>query len=605
MPDNFLQKISSPEFTSELVKKRYMDSTVICDETDRIHLTITLRCNNNCSFCLQGYHSDQEHKSLDILKSEIDAANSKSINKVVISGGEPTLHPDFIKIIKYCKEVGIPNIQTISNGRIFSLKKFAKNAVKAGLTEVTLSLHGRDAETHDNLVKVPGAFMQIKKAVENLKSLGVVISIDVGIFEQNYKQLLDIVKLIYYDFGLICDIDIIGPTLQGSAVINKEDVMPNYKDVEPYLKEALEFCKQKNIVCWVLRVPLKYISGYEIFKEGSEKLVEKSMSISKDYNYVPLLCKGEKCQYCRFEDICLILENIELRLKQNHDSRNLPVNLVINSDNFQNSFLTGLNYSFDTIILDLDYSHELLKKMINFDIKSNKFIVMNPKNEFLNLGEIYPGADFFNSVEIRFDIFPSRLSLPLKNKRVLSELKVFEQIKKYSDFNVSSSINISNLNLKNLNVITTNIINAGAKKIIFNYMSLYNYIEKTISWDTGFEYHDKNKVFYDFKYLESYLEDAIIICKENNIDFEISEFPFCIFSDKFIKSYISNILPNKYITDISIDYFEDYKKRNLVKYMSFIYDSIYKDRIKDCLNCSHNDKCAGFDAVYLKYKNQN
>ncbi|MFP4118012.1 MAG: radical SAM protein [Candidatus Woesearchaeota archaeon] len=602
-----LQKRSVKEDSEsfERIYDRFMRSTTICDETDRAHLALTLRCNNNCLFCLQGHHPGAEHKGFDDIKTDIDAAASSGLKKIVLSGGEPTLHPDYIKIVKYCKSSGIPHVQTISNGRMFSLSRFARSAAISGLTEVTLSIHGKDAKTHDFLVNVPGAFSQISKAIKNLKAEGIIISVDVGIFEQNYKQLPEIVKMIHADFGLVCDIDLIGPTLQGNAKQNHSNVMPRYSDVEPYLKEALRYCRDNKIVCWVLRVPMKYMGGYEFFKEGEEKLVEMAISVAKDFNSVPFICKGQRCEFCRFEDICKNIEAIEDRMKKDYP-RTPSVNLRVNySSDKSLSILKSLEFMFDDILIDVDEPVEVLETLRQSKANYRRLGLLNPKDELSSVFAMLDEGEMQKTF-LAFDIQPTQLSLQGINQRSFGPLEVFDKMEKFSGrLSICANIMISRRSLSHLAFLVEKAISHGANMIVFKYLPLYNHVEKEVSWDHGVTLVDKDKIFYDLSSVEEIFSEAISKCNDNNVAFKIVDFPMCVFSDTFLERNSHNIEPHEFLTDLPLAYFTDNSGRSIADYISFIHNSLYRVRIRDCDYCKFQDRCAGFDSVYLKYKSVN
>lgn len=66
-------------------------------------------CPNNCIFCSSCAGEDKKNIiSFDAFKRTIDHLMSKGgIEEISISGGEPLLHPDLLRMIMYCKSFGI------------------------------------------------------------------------------------------------------------------------------------------------------------------------------------------------------------------------------------------------------------------------------------------------------------------------------------------------------------------------------------------------------------------------------------------------------------------------------------------------------------------
>lgn len=79
-------------------------------------------CNYDCSYCLKGpngIHNDTEpHKPIDVLLRTVDKLHVWATGKTLrfcFSGGEPTLHPQFIELCQYIKSLG-HRVHLTSNG---------------------------------------------------------------------------------------------------------------------------------------------------------------------------------------------------------------------------------------------------------------------------------------------------------------------------------------------------------------------------------------------------------------------------------------------------------------------------------------------------------
>lgn len=66
-------------------------------------------CPNNCIFCSSCAGEDKTHMiPFEAFKKTIDHLMSKGgIEEISLSGGEPLLHPDLLRMIMYCKSLGI------------------------------------------------------------------------------------------------------------------------------------------------------------------------------------------------------------------------------------------------------------------------------------------------------------------------------------------------------------------------------------------------------------------------------------------------------------------------------------------------------------------
>ena len=82
---------------------------------------------------------------------------------VHLTGGEPTIHPRFIDVLKLAKKLGMrTSVGTI--GTMLKRPQFAE-ACLPYLDEALFSIHGPDAETHDALTGREGSFEQVTAAM--------------------------------------------------------------------------------------------------------------------------------------------------------------------------------------------------------------------------------------------------------------------------------------------------------------------------------------------------------------------------------------------------------------------------------------------------------
>jgi len=133
-----------------------------------VEIDLTNNCNHKCSFC---FYADKIGRgrmpTLDTKKVKKTISEMKKLGTRGISftgGGEPMLHPDFLEIVKYSKNLGI-DVGLITNGSAINGKK-AKD-LNENLTWIRVSMAGGDAASYQ---KVQGVD-QFDKIVNNLKLL--------------------------------------------------------------------------------------------------------------------------------------------------------------------------------------------------------------------------------------------------------------------------------------------------------------------------------------------------------------------------------------------------------------------------------------------------
>jgi len=140
-------------------------------------IDLTNRCNLKCPVCFatsdaSGYiyePSFEQVKEMMLNLFNVKPAHSPCLQ---FSGGEPTLHPRFLDIIKEARRIGFTQIQIATNGITLNDEEFAKKASEAGLNCLYLQF---DGVTDDIYQKIRGRplFEIKKKAIENAHKYGI------------------------------------------------------------------------------------------------------------------------------------------------------------------------------------------------------------------------------------------------------------------------------------------------------------------------------------------------------------------------------------------------------------------------------------------------
>ena len=89
---------------------------------DYIFLIVTHECNMNCPFCVDLQRGKKEFISIENVVKAVDYCLENNISTVTILGGEPTLHPEIIRICAILKESGLNVVMTTN----YSLPKVVK-----------------------------------------------------------------------------------------------------------------------------------------------------------------------------------------------------------------------------------------------------------------------------------------------------------------------------------------------------------------------------------------------------------------------------------------------------------------------------------------------
>src|SRR5437660_1699958 len=245
-----------------------LDANRIAQHEDAAHekrnwIRLTAQCNNRCTFCLDSDAHYGTNISPMTVKAQIVDGRKKGATRLILSGGEPTIHPNYVEFIALGRKMAYRRIQTVTNGRMFSYQPFLSRCIDAGLQEITFSVHGPNAKIHDALVGVRGAFEQEVQGIKAALSDGrPIVNIDIVINRGNVKQLPEMLRM-FTAMG-VHEFDLLQVVPFGRAFTEGRDTLfYDLEEMRPYLLEAFAYSKLPDMHIWLNRFPPQHLETYE------------------------------------------------------------------------------------------------------------------------------------------------------------------------------------------------------------------------------------------------------------------------------------------------------------------------------------------------------
>src|SRR2546425_3294933 len=163
-------------------------------------IDLTNRCNMMCDPCFMdanqvGFVHELTWEDIKTLLDNAISIKPRRQMSVQFSGGEPTMSPFFLDVVRYAREVGYNSVQAATNGIEFAKSPdFAKAAAEAGLRYAYLQFDGigNAANSHRRV----GNLFDVKlQAIENLWSAGVdivpVVTIVNGVNNEQVGRIIE------------------------------------------------------------------------------------------------------------------------------------------------------------------------------------------------------------------------------------------------------------------------------------------------------------------------------------------------------------------------------------------------------------------------------
>jgi len=149
-------------------------------------LHITNQCNLKCMHCFvnagsEGKDSFSYDKIMEIAKD----LKELKVNLVAFSGGEPTLRPDFLKILEETNKIGL-RACLVSNGTCVTEK--LASGLKGLVRDVLISIDG-PKEYHDFFRGLIGTYDRAMNGVKALKENNIPFSLQFTVSKKSWKYI--------------------------------------------------------------------------------------------------------------------------------------------------------------------------------------------------------------------------------------------------------------------------------------------------------------------------------------------------------------------------------------------------------------------------------
>ncbi len=210
----------------------------------QIEIQLGHMCNNRCVFCVSGQETARGNaRALDAspVLAEITRARADGHAKLTLLGGEPTLQPGFLDVVRHAVALGFEEIVVFTNG--------AKTARAAFVDEIRatggnftwrISLQGATEEAHERTTLKDGSFGRILRTLTALRERRERITVNMCVVRSNYASVAAFPALLL-PFGVTqLHLDMVRPLDAGARTEDELRAMiPRYSDMVPALTEMV------------------------------------------------------------------------------------------------------------------------------------------------------------------------------------------------------------------------------------------------------------------------------------------------------------------------------------------------------------------------------
>ncbi|MEM9192849.1 MAG: radical SAM protein [Myxococcota bacterium] len=273
------------------------------------YIQVVRHCNHFCGFCSNPTTPyTHDFASMRVL---VDDFVARGYFGIILTGGEPTLHPELPRICAYAREQGL-HVRMITNGTRLADEAFARDMGEAGLQLVHVSIYSVKPEVEARLRGKAGTLERARQALDNANRFGVEVNINSVINKLNADHLDLNVRVLTEGHPFIRHFvwNNLDPSM-GRAEVNQDQFLPRLADFELSLSRAMRFLHKSGRSFRVEKVPLCYMTDFawastetrKIVK-GEERIVhfldQKQTVRQTDWEHI----YSEGCNVCTLRHIC-------------------------------------------------------------------------------------------------------------------------------------------------------------------------------------------------------------------------------------------------------------------------------------------------------------
>ena len=246
---------------------------------------VTRSCNLNCAHCRAAascgpYQGELSTEKCLRLIDEIAATFSPVI---ILTGGEPLLRPDIFEIATYGTSKGLRMVMA-TNGTLVT-PVVARKMMESGIKRVSISIDGKDAQSHDAFRQEKGAFDKAMKGIAVLKDARMEFQINTTITSANLKQIKEILKLAKNIGAAAHHIFLLVPTGRGKELAGQAITAADYED-------TLKWFHRESMSCGIQLKATCAPHYFRIMHQNKSKSVESKKKPAGHFHETTRGCLG-------------------------------------------------------------------------------------------------------------------------------------------------------------------------------------------------------------------------------------------------------------------------------------------------------------------------
>ena len=283
-----MSKITKPDFTKLEIKANYT-------------------CNSRCGYCCISNNQGKRTMTFEEIAANVLFFKERyKIREVCLSGGEPTIHKEFLTSLQFLKDQGLTTYLH-TNAIRFHDQHFAGECAPF-LNRVLVGFSYHNETACDQLTGTSKTFAKRLTGIKNLHDCNLSVRTNTVVLKSNFHSLPEISRLIC-TMGTSKALFTLPFFFEATAQQVDQFIPEDFMKLKSFLGEAISILEKNNIAVFLQGLPPCKLDEFKEYREidpdrafvdSDHQLDDHCLLFTDMLGYA----KIDTCSDCRYADDC-------------------------------------------------------------------------------------------------------------------------------------------------------------------------------------------------------------------------------------------------------------------------------------------------------------
>lgn len=262
-------------------------------------------CNLACDYCTITPAMRRRSLSHAQLLTALRSGRADDYDTLSLTGGEPTIRPGLLGLVRGARRLGYRAIKLCSNGLLYAAPGNAARLADAGVERFHISVHTHRAERYDTLVRREGSYSLMCAGLDAVLAIPAELVVDLIVKADTYRDLPDAIDWLRARGVAAVDLWFVSLTDHNAANV---DSLPPMSQAVVAMREAFARGRAHGMRVRSLHVPRCLLGDDHPHAHdpgaARVRVVTPDATFELRHSRITGQRKVDACRGCRWESRC-------------------------------------------------------------------------------------------------------------------------------------------------------------------------------------------------------------------------------------------------------------------------------------------------------------